>query len=136
MVVGKTAALAFADSTVIIDLLDPDAPRNAVVRQAVAAHPEGLLCVSNLVRLEVSVGPFTRNVQSEIDRLDVVLEALTRLDMPQAVYVAAARLRARHGLKTPDALHLATALHHGCGEFWTNDIQLAKKSMGLAFRTF
>ena len=35
-------------------------------------------------------------------------------------------------LKTPDALHLATALHHGCRELWTNDDRLHKVASSLA----
>lgn len=41
-------------------------------------------------------------------------------------------LRAQHGLKTPDALHLATALHHGCTEIWTNDDRLKAAAGALA----
>jgi predicted nucleic acid-binding protein len=29
-------------------------------------------------------------------------------------------------LKTPDALHLAIAIHANCSEFWTNDKKLVK----------
>ena len=37
----------------------------------------------------------------------------------------AAQLRADfNALKTPDALHLATALPHNCDQFWTNDTRL------------
>ena len=39
-------------------------------------------------------------------------------------YRLAAELRAHHRLKTPDALHLATAQSHGCTEIWTNDNRL------------
>jgi predicted nucleic acid-binding protein len=46
------------------------------------------------------------------------------LTMNEAVFDQALRLRARHRLKTPDALHLATAQCHGCAEFWTNDERL------------
>jgi predicted nucleic acid-binding protein len=38
----------------------------------------------------------------------------------------AATLRATYGLRTPDALHLATAIEHQCDAFLTNDKQLAK----------
>lgn len=31
----------------------------------------------------------------------------------------------------PDALHLATAQHHGCIDFWTNDWRLNKAAGGL-----
>ena len=40
--------------------------------------------------------------------------------------------RVQHGLKTPDALHLAAALHHGCTEFWTNDDRLRAAAGALA----
>ena len=39
--------------------------------------------------------------------------------------------RVQHGLKTPDSLHLAAALRHGCTEFWTNDDPLARRRRRL-----
>ena len=55
------------------------------------------------------------------------------LPLPDPVYLHAARLRAHFGLRTPDALHLACAQHHGCDALWTNDDRLAQASHGLAF---
>jgi uncharacterized protein len=47
------------------------------------------------------------------------------LEMPVEIFNKSAQLRADFkSLKTPDALHLSTALHHGCNEFWTNDDML------------
>jgi len=47
------------------------------------------------------------------------------LQMQSEVYRNAAKLRANFtSLKTPDALHIATAIHHNCDEFWTNDDRL------------
>jgi len=48
------------------------------------------------------------------------------------IFDRASRLRAGYGLKTPDALHLATALHYGCDEFWTNDGRLKLAAGGIA----
>ncbi|MBC7648600.1 MAG: type II toxin-antitoxin system VapC family toxin, partial [Vitreoscilla sp.] len=48
------------------------------------------------------------------------------------IFLQAAMLRARFGLKTPDALHLACAQHHGCTALWTNDERLAQAGHGLA----
>lgn len=38
----------------------------------------------------------------------------------------AAELRARYNLKTPDALHVATAVEAGCDAFLTNDLDLRR----------
>ncbi len=50
------------------------------------------------------------------------------LEMPEAVYDLALSLRVQYNLKTPDALHLATAKYHDCKAFWTNDNRLAMVS--------
>ena len=55
-----------------------------------------------------------------------------KLDIPDAVYKEAARLRAEFGIKTPDALHLATARYHNCTELWTNDDRLASVANNYA----
>ena len=47
--------------------------------------------------------------------------AVRLLDASYEVFEDAARLRAETGLKTPDALHAATALRAGCALFITND---------------
>lgn len=48
----------------------------------------------------------------------------------ESIAVRAAQLRATYKFKTPDALHLATALESGCNAFLTNDADL-KKAAGL-----
>ena len=46
---------------------------------------------------------------------------MTCLPVSLSVLEEAARLRAAHNLKTPDAIHAATALAAGCSLFVTND---------------
>jgi len=59
-------------------------------------------------------------------------EDVVVLPVTSNVFTEAARLRADHPtLKTPDAIHLATALYHRCNEFWTNDERLAKLGLGI-----
>jgi predicted nucleic acid-binding protein len=43
-----------------------------------------------------------------------------------AIADSAARLRARYNLRTPDALHVATAINAGCQAFLTNDNTLKR----------
>ncbi|HUW97282.1 MAG TPA: PIN domain-containing protein [Acidiferrobacter sp.] len=47
------------------------------------------------------------------------LNQFNQLHMPEDVYLLAATIRARFGLKPPDALHLATAQYHR-EILWTN----------------
>jgi predicted nucleic acid-binding protein len=57
---------------------------------------------------------------------------MVHLELDETAFLHAAELRARHGLKTPDALHLAAAQLTGCRELWTNDARFAAASRGLA----
>jgi predicted nucleic acid-binding protein len=50
------------------------------------------------------------------------------LDITARVCERAARLRAMYPFKLPDALHLATAIEHGCGLLLTADAKLARCS--------
>ena len=47
--------------------------------------------------------------------------AVRLLEASYSVFEDAARVRAETGLKTPDAIHAATALRAGCALFITND---------------
>jgi predicted nucleic acid-binding protein len=63
---------------------------------------------------------------------EAFFKAQTILVMPPIVFDEAARLRADFtGIKTPDALHLATAVYYDCDEFWTNDNRLDKVKPNL-----
>jgi predicted nucleic acid-binding protein len=82
------------------------------------------LVSSELTLLEVLVKPL-RDANASLVNLyrDVLLHThgLTCLPITRAVLEAAANLRSRHGLKTPDAIHAASALSVGCTLFVTND---------------
>lgn len=81
---------------------------------------------TELTRLECRVRPLA------LGRTDVLRDYEAFFGQPtllwqafdRPVFELATQLRARHALKTPDALHLAAALAAGCDEFWTNDHRL------------
>ena len=52
------------------------------------------------------------------------------IPLSSEIAVAAAQLRAEHQLRTPDAIHLATARHTGARGFITNDKELRKIAAG------
>lgn len=88
-----------------------------------SARHEVVLVSSELTLLEVLAGP----IKQGNDELAADYEKLlTRTEMrllpvTQPVLRMAAWLRGRAGLKTPDAIHAATALLSNCEEFVTND---------------
>ena len=49
------------------------------------------------------------------------------LSHDKQVFELAAHIRAKQQLKMVDALHAATAIHHGCQFFLTSDIEIARK---------
>lgn len=81
---------------------------------------------SELALMETLVGPFkSSNASLERDYEQALLGAdLRLLPITQPILREAARLRATTKLRTPDALHAATAQQAGCGLFITNDTGL------------
>ena len=97
----------------------------------VMAQLDGIVCYSPLTELECFVLPLRLKRKDLLDKFNRFFSLNLKLDMPDAVYCQAARLRAEFGIKTPDALHLATARHHECTELWTNDDRLASVADGM-----
>ena len=125
----------YLDSCLLVYAIEDDPVFGPTTKQrlAQAAKTEdAVLAISPLVRLECLVGPMKSGDRALRLRYEHALSLLRLLDMPPAVYDGAAELRARYGLRTPDALHLACAQHHGCRALWTNDDRLARASHGLA----
>ncbi len=87
---------------------------------------------SDLTRMECRVPPLRQQDQQLLGRYDAFfgLPDSGHAVMDVAVFDLATELRAQHGIKTPDALHLAAAIHAGCDEFWTRDARLAKAATG------
>ena len=99
---------------------------------AIAQAEEDRFGISPLVKCECLVGPIKRGDPVLQRAYTELFEQFAPLDMPEPVYLQAAQLRGYFGLRTPDALHLACAQHHGCDALWTNDDRLAQASHGLA----
>ena len=79
---------------------------------------------SELLLLEVLVKPFQRQdlvLETAFRQLLTNSRELSLLPLSRTVSERAGRLRAEHGIKTPDAIHLATALLAGCNFVVTND---------------
>ena len=76
--------------------------------------------------IEVLVHPL-REGRPELEYRDILLRSSTLVAVPldEGIAEEAAGLRARHNLRTPDAIQLATAVRSGASWFLTNDADLA-----------
>ena len=91
------------------------------------------ICYSPLVRLECLVKPLQAQDQRLQKLYDQFWAAQQNLSLVDDIFTRAAQIRADFpSLKTPDAIHLATLLHYGCDEFWTNDNRLSKVAPTVA----
>jgi uncharacterized protein len=128
--------LIYLDSCLVIYAVEEKKEWSERSRAAIAAMREHGFAVSPLVKLECLVGPFKHRDQDLESRFLAVFASFETLEISETVYFRASELRARFGLKTPDALHLACAQHHRCEALWTNDNRLDKASRGLARNIF
>lgn len=126
--------LIYLDSCLVIYLTEGHPESVGRLMHAVTRPRDIRFAISPLVKMECLVGPFKRVDPLLQAEYAASFAAFALLSMPESVYLLAAQLRARFGLKTPDALHLACAQHHRCDALWTNDDRLKKASHGLARR--
>jgi predicted nucleic acid-binding protein len=84
------------------------------------------VAVSDLTRLECRVAPIRAGDTALLATFDAFFSRgdLRRVPLTTAVYDRATLIRAQHGFKTLDAIHLAAAVEHHCDAFLTNDIRL------------
>jgi predicted nucleic acid-binding protein len=103
----------FLDACALIYRFEGAAPfRTAamdLITQLTAQQASGELAVSRLSVLECRVKPLREGNAALLKRYDDFFAAVHILELSSAVVDAATHLRARYGLKTPDALQAASA---------------------------
>jgi len=104
--------------------------RSAVLERIapVEADPNGVLTTSRLSRLECRVKPLRDRHAELLARYDLFFARQTVVlsEISAGVIERATDLRASHGFRTPDALHLATAIEDRADAFLTGDSSLAR----------
>ena len=123
--------LIYLDACLLIYAIENHPVWAGKVRTALASEPGERFAVSPLIKMECLVKPLKTGDMGLQHRYESGLNEFIQLPLPETVFLQAAQLRARFGLKTPDALHLACAQHHGCAALWTNDDRLAQAGHGL-----
>ena len=88
----------------------------------------GALVTSRLTRLESRSKPLRAGDHATLAQFDVFFAGveLVLADVSAVVIERATDLRAKYNLKTPDALHYATAVEVGATVFLTGDRGLAR----------
>lgn len=117
--------MIYLDSCVLIYRLEGSAELRLRVVEAMRDAAGEVFCISDLVRLECLVGPIRDGDAARKAVFAAQFRTFRRLALTKAVFDLAAELRGTHRLRTPDALHAACAMVHGCRQLWTNDRRLA-----------
>ena len=124
-------SLLYLDTCCIIYLIEAASPFHAAVVQRITAHntvPGATLVTSRLARLECRTKPLREADATLLARYEVFFAAqrFRLAEISPAVVDSATDLRAKYGFKTPDAIHLATAIVEKVDTFFTGDAQLGR----------
>ncbi len=122
--------MIYLDANVIIRLLEGDtATRAPLEARLLPMRGAGALFVtSRLSRLECRVKPLRENDQQVLALYDAFFSSteVKLLELTDIVVEKATDLRAILNVRTPDALHLASALLAGASTFITGDRTLTR----------
>src|SRR5262249_41851121 len=125
---GRT--VIYADANVIIRLIEGDAATRAPLEARLLPFrgTAGFLHTSLLSWLECRVKPLRAGDATLLTLYEAFLSSVEvqLLDIPRPVVEKATALRAALNVKTPDALHLASAILSGATSFLTGDRALAR----------
>ncbi len=124
--------MIYLDSCVVTYAVEDHGARGDEVRRQLIESTDVVVAISPLVILECLVGPLREENLVLHDHYVRALKQFRLLRLEPEHFVRAAELRARHGIRTPDALHLAAAQLHGCDQLWTNDNRMAAAASGLS----
>lgn len=119
------SGLVYLDTSPVIFAVEKIAPFAETLRPLWLAAKEGqlqligseLLLVETLVKpVELDDTELETSFRNFLGAKEMLLTSISRTVLEEAI-----RLRASFGLKTPDAIHAATALLSDCALFITND---------------
>lgn len=123
----------FLDANIIIYRVEAVEPFNqqvfATVQELVELHPHAEFAVSRLSMMECLVKPLRDQNNADVERYRGFFASagLQIVEVSSLVLETATLIRARNGLRTPDAIQAASAMSiNGPVRFLTGDKQFAK----------
>jgi uncharacterized protein len=122
--------MIYADSGIVMRWVEGVGPVRDKIESRWRQLPSAdrVFITSRIARLECRCKPL-RDRDDELLRLYDIFFAGKEVDVREidaVVVEKATELRADVGLKTPDAIHAATAMLAGVASFWTTDARLSK----------
>lgn len=129
--------IAFFDASALIYLIEAKESFAGRVRKELTAvakkHPGMGAAVSRLSWLECRVGPMKANDSTTLAAFDAFFARpdLVWVELTRDVVELAAAIRARHGLRTPDALQAASCLQLGANHLFLSGDGAFKRVGGL-----
>lgn len=126
--------LVYLDTCLVIYLVEAAEPWRSRIAELIDATNGLRFLVTDLVRMECLVVPYRSGDSKLVADFEQQLLEFQQAPIRSSTFDLAAHIRADHGLKTPDALHLAAALESGCGELWTNDDRFARAGAQITVR--
>ena len=126
------------DTNALIYLLEGREPHAELVAAALGRLEEGgaIGVISTVVEMELLVKPLREQDIAFVERLDLVFRNLPNLiirAVDRPVARAAAEIRARDRLGSPDAIIAATAMVEGCDAIIGNDRAMARRLRGISY---
>lgn len=120
----------FWDTNLFIYLIEAVQPFDSKIQQVIQSMRQRQieLITSALTVCETMVYPIKQQDQLLIQKYQQLFSGIEIVPIQQDLAPEFAGLRARPGIKTPDALQLACAKKAGAGEFLTNDDRLTSFS--------
>lgn len=118
--------IAYVDTQVFIYSIEKISPYYDLLIPLWEASDAGKLTIitSELTIMEVLTGPMKGDDERLVATYENLLDGteVQLVPIDKGILREAARFRAQTSLRTPDAIHAATALSIGCSTFITNDI--------------
>ena len=131
--------MIYVDSGIILRLVEGIAAIRAPIETRLRAlrSPGIIVVTSRLAMLECRCKPLRSNDRDVLALYDAWFASreVAIREVDAAVVERATDIRAQFGLKTPDAIHAATALLSGSSAFWTTD-RTFQKIAALAVELF
>ena len=121
-------SLTYLDACTIIYLVEGTLSVQQTFTTRLSTHQPSGLTTSRLSRLECRVGPLKNSDASLLSTYEAFFSAagLTIIELTANIIERATTLRAVYGFRTPDALHLASAVEVNADVFITGDGKLTR----------